>query len=307
MLRMCHKTQIGRLLLCLGLTLALHADGQTTNSLQRVVDQYQGRTFLLRGFYSDDQLQYDPAGSIEGKANPGDWTSDGFVTISSVQISQQGLSIQAKRLFASFEGSTFRLREPLLKDRDGKHTKPVIVEIDMRLGSLNASFDIIQGGLSKVFLTSADDFSTLIPDYWQSCIKPRMGAEIRCAFSDEMLAVPGFSPTATNNVAPLNGSTAPIGRIFTVGNGVSPPKPLYQADPEYSTRGRQGRCEGAITVAMVVDTQGSPARLKIVNPRGCGLDAKAVEAVRNWKFEPAKKDGEPVPVQIMVEVDFHLY
>ena len=40
---------------------------------------------------------------------------------------------------------------------------------------------------------------------------------------------------------------------------------------------------------------------------GMGLDEKAIEAVRNWKFEPAKKDGKPVAVQINVEVNFHLY
>jgi TonB family protein len=38
-----------------------------------------------------------------------------------------------------------------------------------------------------------------------------------------------------------------------------------------------------------------------------GLDEKAIEAVKNWRFEPAMKDGHPVPVQIAVEVDFHLY
>ena len=303
------KTRIGTLLLYLGLALALQrANSQTTNPLQRVIDQYQGKTFLLRGFYSDDQLHYDSSGSVDGKANPGDWTSDGFVTISNIQASDQGLSIQAKRLFASFEGSTFRLREPLLKDHDDKYTKPVTVELDIRLGKPDASFDVLQGAFSKVFLAPVDDFSTLVPDYWQSCIRPRLNAEIRCNFSDEMLAVPGFSPSGTNNAAPLfNGSTPPIGKVFTVGNGVSPPKPLYQADPEYSARGRQGRCQGTVTIAMIVDTQGLPRRLEIMNPRGCGLDAKAVEAVRSWKFEPARKDGEPVAVEIAVEVDFHLY
>jgi TonB family protein len=40
---------------------------------------------------------------------------------------------------------------------------------------------------------------------------------------------------------------------------------------------------------------------------GMGLDEKAVEAVRQWRFEPAKKDGHPVPVMINVEVNFRLY
>ena len=40
---------------------------------------------------------------------------------------------------------------------------------------------------------------------------------------------------------------------------------------------------------------------------GLGLDEKAIEAVRLWKFEPARKNGQPVAVQINVEVDFRLY
>jgi TonB family protein len=40
---------------------------------------------------------------------------------------------------------------------------------------------------------------------------------------------------------------------------------------------------------------------------GAGLDRKAVEAVSSWRFDPAKKDGEPVEVEIAIEVDFHLY
>jgi TonB family protein len=38
-----------------------------------------------------------------------------------------------------------------------------------------------------------------------------------------------------------------------------------------------------------------------------GLDEKAMEAVRTWKFEPARKDGVAVPVQVAVEINFHLY
>ncbi len=44
-----------------------------------------------------------------------------------------------------------------------------------------------------------------------------------------------------------------------------------------------------------------------MNPLGMGLDEQAVNAIRTWKFEPAKRGSEPVPVQIAVEVDFRLY
>ena len=46
---------------------------------------------------------------------------------------------------------------------------------------------------------------------------------------------------------------------------------------------------------------------QVARSLGMGLDQKAIEAVRKWKFEPAMKDGRPVAVQINVEVNFRLY
>ena len=52
---------------------------------------------------------------------------------------------------------------------------------------------------------------------------------------------------------------------------------------------------------------GQPYNIKVVRALGKGLDEKAVEAVSQWKFEPATKNGKPVAVFIDVEVKFHLY
>jgi TonB family protein len=57
----------------------------------------------------------------------------------------------------------------------------------------------------------------------------------------------------------------------------------------------------------VVGVDGRPSNIHVQSSLGMGLDEKAIEAVKNWRFEPAMKDGHPVPVQIAVEVDFHLY
>jgi TonB family protein len=58
---------------------------------------------------------------------------------------------------------------------------------------------------------------------------------------------------------------------------------------------------------LIVDDQGRPRDIRVVRGLGMGLDAKAVEAVKQWKFQPALKDGRPVNVQISVEVGFRLY
>ncbi len=97
------------------------------------------------------------------------------------------------------------------------------------------------------------------------------------------------------------------GGIFKVGGGVSAPKALQTPDPEYSEEARKAKYQGTVVLWLVVDPNGNPQQVKVARSLGMGLDQKAVEAVRHWKFEPAMKDGRPVAVQINVEVNFRLY
>lgn len=97
------------------------------------------------------------------------------------------------------------------------------------------------------------------------------------------------------------------GSIYTVGGGVSEPRVIYSPEPEYSDEARKARVQGTVTIAAVIDPQGRPQNLHVVNPLGMGLDEKAVEAVRKWRFQPAMKDSHAVPVLVDIEVTFRLY
>jgi len=97
------------------------------------------------------------------------------------------------------------------------------------------------------------------------------------------------------------------GGVFRVSGGVSAPRILYQPDPEYSEEARKAKYEGTVTLWLIVGPDGRPHDIRISRSLGLGLDEKAMEAVRQWKFEPARKNGQPVSVQINVEVEFRLY
>ena len=97
------------------------------------------------------------------------------------------------------------------------------------------------------------------------------------------------------------------GGIFRVGGGVSAPRALDTPDPEYSEEARKAKYQGTCILWLIVDPNGRPRDIKVARALGMGLDEKAIEAVRNWKFSPAMKDGKPVAVQINVEVNFRLY
>lgn len=97
------------------------------------------------------------------------------------------------------------------------------------------------------------------------------------------------------------------GRVYRVGGAVKPPKAISFPDPEYTKEARKAKRHGTVILWMVVGADGVPRDIKVARSLDAGLDQKAIEAVRKWRFQPATKDGAPVAVQINVEIDFKLY
>lgn len=97
------------------------------------------------------------------------------------------------------------------------------------------------------------------------------------------------------------------GGVYKVGGGVSAPEAIYSPDPQYSDEARKAHYQGTVILWVIVGADGRPRDVKIARSLGMGLDEKAIEAVRTWRFAPATKDGRPVAVQINVEVNFRLY
>jgi periplasmic protein TonB len=97
------------------------------------------------------------------------------------------------------------------------------------------------------------------------------------------------------------------GGVMRPGGGVSAPVLIYSVDPEFSDEARRAKYQGVCVVSLIVDAQGNPQNIQIARALGMGLDEKAVEAVRQYKFKPAYFKGKPVPVYINVEVNFRIY
>jgi len=97
------------------------------------------------------------------------------------------------------------------------------------------------------------------------------------------------------------------GGVFRVGGGVSAPIPTYRVEPEFTPEARQAKFQGTVLVSIVVGADGRTRDIRVLRPVGMGLDQNAVEAVKKWRFEPAKKDGRPVPVYATIEVEFRLF
>jgi periplasmic protein TonB len=96
--------------------------------------------------------------------------------------------------------------------------------------------------------------------------------------------------------------------VYAAGHGgVSMPRPIYTPEPEFSEEARRVKLQGEVTLLAIIGVDGRPRNLEVVRSLGYGLDQKALAAVTTWRFEPAKKDGHAVAVQMSIIVNFHLY
>ena len=97
------------------------------------------------------------------------------------------------------------------------------------------------------------------------------------------------------------------GGAYTIGGGVTAPRVIYAPEPEFSEEARKMKYQGTAVLWLIVATDGRPRDISVLQSLGMGLDEKAIEALRHWRFEPGRKGGIPVAVQVNVEVNFHLY
>jgi TonB family protein len=117
----------------------------------------------------------------------------------------------------------------------------------------------------------------------------------------------GMGPGNGNGYGPGSGGNIG-GGVYSVGGGVSTPQLIHSVEAEFSDEARRAKYQGVCIVSIIVDRNGVPQNPRVVRPLGMGLDEKALEAIKQYRFKPAMKDGKtPVPVMINVEIDFRLY
>jgi protein TonB len=91
-----------------------------------------------------------------------------------------------------------------------------------------------------------------------------------------------------------------------IGGKIQKPIVVYKPAPQFSEEAREAHFSGQVLIYLLVDKNGDPKHIRVVKGVGMGLDENAVEAVRKYKFKPATLDGEPVTVDLYVNVNFQV-
>jgi TonB family protein len=134
---------------------------------------------------------------------------------------------------------------------------------------------------------------------------------MRREFAVALLAFLPFPFAAAQQVAPPTDATAPTQAnepIYKIGDHISAPEIKHRVTAQFTNEARRAKYQGVCMIGLIVDAQGKPQSVHVVRALGMGLDEKAMEAVRQYRFKPALLDRKtPVPVAITIEVDFRLY
>jgi periplasmic protein TonB len=96
------------------------------------------------------------------------------------------------------------------------------------------------------------------------------------------------------------------GGPYRPGSGITPPGLLREVKPQYTEEARRLGVEGDVVLEIVVKADGTVGPVTLLQRLGSGLDQRAIEAVRQWRFSPAKRFGTPVDVLVEVAVEFKL-
>ena len=120
-----------------------------------------------------------------------------------------------------------------------------------------------------------------------------------------ILAIAVVSCLAAGHAA-AQGQEAKGGTVYKPGNGVSAPVLIKEVKPQYTPDAMRARVQGTVPLECVVKADGRVGDCTVTKSLDDGLDKEAVKAAQRWVFEPGKKDGKPVRVQISLELTFTL-
>jgi TonB family protein len=115
----------------------------------------------------------------------------------------------------------------------------------------------------------------------------------------------GMGEGVGNGIGPGSGGGTG-GGPYRPGSGVNPPSLIREVKPDYTEEARRRNLAGDVEMEIVVRADGSVGSVRLLRGLGFGLDQRAIDAVRQWKFSPATRHGTPVDVLVEVAVEFRL-
>lgn len=254
-------------LLVLFLIQAAHADS-VKDALNH---QYKNHILALRSPFTARDQKFDSAGQPLNASPKGSWLLYGGILVKKLSLSPDTLRLEGRRA-ASYIDKSQRIE----------------IHLDQPLNSL----DDAQTILNRVFFLEGDAAKHSSPELRRADDNTPDDQIFRV--SKQAFRRPG------DNAPEAVADGDKEGIVF-------PPKPTYTPEPEFSEQARHAKYQGTVVLNIVIDKAGKISRIRLERALGMGLDENAMEEVKRWRFNPATHNGQPVAVEMNIEVSFNLY
>jgi TonB family protein len=225
-------------------------------------------------------LKFDSAGRSLSSAKSSSWLLYGAIYVEKLNLSSDTLRLDGRRA-TYYEEKKSGKRLLLTYDK----TRHIEVHLDHPLNSMDDADAI----MDRIFFLGPDALDHIRPEF-RRADDNTPDSEIYKVSQRE------FRP-ASANTAGSNDNNAIV----------LPPRPTYTPEPDFSEQARHAKYQGTVVLGIVIDKAGKVSRIRLDRPLGMGLDENAMESVKQWRFSPATRNGEPVAVAMDIEVSFNLY
>jgi TonB family protein len=239
------------------------------DSLKDALDQkYKKHVLALRSPFTHGDQKFDSNGQPLNPATTKDsWLIFGGFYVEKIELSPEMLRMEGPRVGLSGE-----------KKDDKTILVPVgkPVKVEIHLDHPLQSADEVRDILGRVFYLDNEALEHARPEYRRAGDK-------------------GLEPTfKIGKKDPSDKET------------VNAPRAVYTPEPEFSEAARKKRFQGTVLLNVVINEEGNISRIRVQKSLGLGLDENAVESMKSWRFKPATRNGQPVAVEMNIEVSFSL-
>lgn len=273
---------------------------------------------ILRHPQQADSQRYDSEGKVlKGGGHEGSWVIFGGVLINHVTLTPDKLRLEGQRIFFLFPKQKLTLfeftRRKAFKGPPFSPSLNVEIILDKPVDSAEQALTV----LGRVFALKTDNFLESVPDFWRTYLVDHhfsydasQKKEVEYRWRDEVDIK--NNPVQNIQAEPIKDSKDADFHERVVypidpGSGVKPPKPKYTPEPAFSEIARYEEFQGVVLVNVIVGTDGKVHRVRLVRPLGMGLDEAAQSTLQTWRFQPATRNGQPVAVEMNIEVAFDLF
>ncbi|HZS97893.1 MAG TPA: energy transducer TonB [Terriglobales bacterium] len=244
--------------------------------------RYEGKLLLLSVPINFDVVHFDDSGSPTRPPAGEPWTTAGLIRVDKVDVQGGQVVIDGRReIVALLANTSSRKLVPITTDRT------VHVSIDLPRESSDPA--VRHEFLGHV--VSIEQVRSKIENAWHADVDLTRGSGSGTAFPPD------------GKVGTLAGERA----VYAWESGVvSKPKAIYKPGPRYAANALMKKVSGTIRVRVIVNEKGFPEIMEIVEHLREGLDANALSAVSQWRFEPGVRNGIAAASVVVVELKFNL-